>query len=107
MPPARGAHASAGKYTGSIRRSTGGEEGPVRRVRGWSPESARRGLAAVLVGLRAPADATTGEWWQRALPQERVVAAEQAGRRTLAATARRQGLLLTRHNEARPEDVRP
>ncbi|WP_435303902.1 FUSC family protein [Streptomyces phaeoluteigriseus] len=70
-------------------------------------ESARRRLAAALVELRATADAATGEWWQRALPQERVVAAEQAGHRTLAATVRRQGLLLTRHNEARAEDVRP
>ncbi|MGX1268189.1 putative membrane protein YccC [Streptomyces phaeoluteigriseus] len=70
-------------------------------------ESARRGLAAALVDLRATADAATGEWWQHALPQERVVAVEQAGHRTLAATVRRQGLLLTRHNEARPEDVRP
>ncbi|MFD5271857.1 FUSC family protein [Streptomyces sp. NPDC058335] len=70
-------------------------------------ESARRGLAAALVDLRATADAATGEWWQHALPQERVVAAEQAGHRTLAATVRRQGLLLTRHNEARAEDVRP
>ncbi|MFJ4693250.1 FUSC family protein [Streptomyces sp. NPDC088766] len=70
-------------------------------------ESARRGLAAALVDLRATADAASGEWWQRALPQERVVAAEQNGHRTLAATVRRQGLHLTGHNEARPEDVRP
>ncbi|MGQ4383939.1 FUSC family protein [Streptomyces sp. SAS_270] len=55
-------------------------------------ESARRGLAAALVGLRADADAAAGEWWQRALPQERVMTAEQAGHRTLAATVRRQGL---------------
>ncbi|MET9503300.1 FUSC family protein [Streptomyces sp. NPDC006622] len=68
---------------------------------------ARRGLAAALVDLRATADAASGEWWQRALPQERVVAAEQNGHRTLAATVRRQGLLLTGHNEATPEDVRP
>ncbi|MFE9673998.1 FUSC family protein [Streptomyces sp. NPDC006259] len=70
-------------------------------------DSARRGLAAALVDLRATADAASGEWWQRALPQERVVAAEQNGHRTLAATVRRQGLLLTGHNEATPEDVRP
>ncbi|MEU0112716.1 hypothetical protein ABZ137_03060 [Streptomyces bobili] len=49
----------------------------------------------------------TREWWQRARPRERVVAAGRAGHRTLAATVRRQGLLLTRHDEARPEDVRP
>jgi hypothetical protein len=81
MPPRCGAHASARKYTGSIRGSTGGEE--------------------------VSADAVTREWWQRARPRERVVAADGAGHRTLAATVRRQGLLLTRHDEARPEDVRP
>lgn len=55
-------------------------------------ESARRGLAAAVVDLRATADAAAGEWWQRALPEERVMRAEQAGHRTLAATVRRQGL---------------
>jgi hypothetical protein len=53
-------------------------------------QSARRALAAALVELRATADAASGEWWQRALPQERVVLAEQSGHRTLAATVRRQ-----------------
>ncbi|MFC5659663.1 FUSC family protein, partial [Streptomyces nogalater] len=56
-------------------------------------ESARRTLAAALVELRATADAAAGEWWQRALPEERVVLTEQAGHRTLAATVRRQGLV--------------
>ncbi|MFF1632204.1 FUSC family protein, partial [Streptomyces sp. NPDC058272] len=55
-------------------------------------ESARRALAAAVVDLRATADAAVGEWWQRALPEERVMHAEQAGHRTLAATVRRQGL---------------
>jgi hypothetical protein len=63
-------------------------------------ESARRTLAAALVELRATVDAASGEWWQRALPGERVVLAEQAGHRTLAATTRR----LT---SATTEDVRP
>ncbi|MFF7451672.1 MULTISPECIES: FUSC family protein [unclassified Streptomyces] len=63
-------------------------------------ESARRTLASALVELRATVDAASGEWWQRALPQERVVLAEQAGHRTLAAT--------TRHRtSATTEDVRP
>ncbi|GGR60751.1 FUSC family protein [Streptomyces aurantiogriseus] len=70
-------------------------------------ESARRALAAALVDLRATADAASGEWWQRALPQERVVAAEQSGHRTLAATVRRQGLLPARDASARTENVRP
>ncbi|MEV3911458.1 FUSC family protein [Streptomyces canus] len=51
-----------------------------------SLDAARRALAAALVDLRAGVEAASGEWWQRALPQERVVRAEQAGHRTLAAT---------------------
>ncbi|MCL6672486.1 FUSC family protein, partial [Streptomyces panaciradicis] len=62
---------------------------------------ARRALAAGLADLRATVDAASGEWWQRALPQERVVRAEQAGHRTLAATVRQLGLRGAR------EDVRP
>ncbi|WP_019069434.1 FUSC family protein [Streptomyces hokutonensis] len=54
-------------------------------------DSAHRALAAALVELRATVDAASGEWWQRALPQERVVLAEQSGHRTLAATVRRRG----------------
>ncbi|WP_405504797.1 FUSC family protein [Streptomyces purpurascens] len=70
-------------------------------------ESARRGLAVALVDLRATADAAAGEWWQRALPQERVVLAEQSGHRTLAATARRQGLLPDRGTGTETEGARP
>ncbi|MFE6409480.1 FUSC family protein [Streptomyces sp. NPDC057837] len=70
-------------------------------------ESARRRLAVALADLRATADAAAGEWWQRALPQERVVLAEQSGHRTLAATARRQGLLPDRGPDTETEDARP
>ncbi|MFF3873793.1 FUSC family protein [Streptomyces sp. NPDC001978] len=75
-------------------------------------ESARRALAAALADLRATTDAASGEWWQRALPQERVVLAERSGHRTLAATARRQGLHSwagqgTAQTTATTEDVRP
>ncbi|MET9760638.1 FUSC family protein, partial [Streptomyces sp. NPDC006372] len=72
-------------------------------------DAARRGLAVALVDLRATADAAAGEWWQRALPQERVVLTEQSGHRTLAATVRRQGLLPDRGTgtENETEDVRP
>ncbi|MFI9822667.1 FUSC family protein [Streptomyces sp. NPDC052013] len=70
-------------------------------------ETARRELAAALVELRATADAAAGEWWQRALPQERVVRAEQSGHRTLAATVRRQGLLPDPGTDTHTEDVRP
>ncbi|MEU6913936.1 FUSC family protein [Streptomyces olindensis] len=70
-------------------------------------EAARRGLAVALADLRATADAAAGEWWQRALPQERVVLAEQSGHRTLAATARRQGLLPDQDTATETEDARP
>ncbi|MGV4986464.1 FUSC family protein [Streptomyces sp. NRAIS3] len=62
-------------------------------------ESTRRSLAAALVDLRATADAASGEWWQRALPEERVVQAERSGHRTLAATVRRQGLVPQNQNQ--------
>ncbi|MGW5371131.1 FUSC family protein [Streptomyces sp. NPDC004009] len=71
-------------------------------------ETARRALAAALVDLRATADAASGEWWQRALPEERVVLAEQSGHRTLAATVRRQGLApLAQDTDSTTEDARP
>ncbi|WP_405837442.1 FUSC family protein [Streptomyces sp. NBC_01518] len=61
------------------------EQAPAR----GNLDSAHRALAAALVELRATVDAASGEWWQRALPQERVVFAERSGHRTLAATVRR------------------
>ncbi|CAL9591633.1 hypothetical protein SUDANB6_05271 [Streptomyces sp. enrichment culture] len=74
-------------------------------------DAAHRALAASLVELRATADAAAGEWWQRALPQERVVRAEQAGHRTLAAMVhRRTGPGAGRPDQdvgTRTEDVRP
>lgn len=66
-------------------------------------EAARRGLAAALADLRATADAAAGEWWQCALPQERVVRAERTGHRTLAATVRHPGL----HGTTSAEGIRP
>ncbi|UIR16303.1 FUSC family protein [Streptomyces spinosirectus] len=65
--------------------------------------SARRALAAALAELRGTVDAASGEWWQRALPQERVVRAERAGHRTLAATVRHQGP----YRSGETEGVRP
>lgn len=54
-------------------------------------DAARRRLTGSLVELREAQETAAGEWWQRALPQEAVLAAEQAGHRTLAATATRRG----------------
>ncbi|WP_162495107.1 MULTISPECIES: FUSC family protein [unclassified Streptomyces] len=70
-------------------------------------EAARRGLAAALTDLRATAEGAAGEWWGRALPQERVVLAEQAGHRTLAEAVRRQATRPDRGASTRTEDVRP
>ncbi|MFG2882666.1 FUSC family protein [Streptomyces sp. NPDC048297] len=71
-------------------------------------DTARRALAAALVELRDTTDAASGEWWQRALPTERVVLAEQAGHRTLAATVRRQGLVPLAQDTGRTtEGTRP
>lgn len=56
-------------------------------------DAARRRLTGSLAELREADDTAAGEWWQRALPQDEVLAAEQAGHRTLAATATRQGLI--------------
>ncbi|MFI9605026.1 FUSC family protein [Streptomyces sp. NPDC052043] len=54
--------------------------------------TARHRLTARLVELRDAADTAAGEWWQRALPEERLMRTEQRAHRTLAATVRRQGL---------------
>ncbi|MGW1126801.1 FUSC family protein [Streptomyces sp. NPDC002526] len=54
-------------------------------------DAARRRLTGTLVELREADDTAAGEWWQPALAREAVLAAEQAGHRTLAATAERQG----------------
>ncbi|MGW5639136.1 FUSC family protein [Streptomyces sp. NPDC003832] len=67
-------------------------------------DAAHRSLTAALVDLRAVFDTACGERVRRALPADRVVLAEHAGHRTLAAT--------TRHRAARPdhrttEGVRP
>ncbi|MGX4688019.1 FUSC family protein [Streptomyces sp. JNUCC 63] len=54
--------------------------------------TARHRLTARLVELRNAADTAAGEWWQRALPEERLMRTEQRAHRALAATVRRQGL---------------
>ncbi|MFE0380155.1 FUSC family protein [Streptomyces inhibens] len=52
---------------------------------GW----ARDRLAGCLVELREAVEVAAGEWWQRALPEERIARAEQHGHRTLAGLVRR------------------
>lgn len=53
---------------------------PDLREAGW----ARDRLAASLVELREAVEVASGEWWQRALPAERVALAERDGHRALA-----------------------
>ncbi|KUL43624.1 hypothetical protein ADL22_13295 [Streptomyces sp. NRRL F-4489] len=55
------------------------------REAGW----VRDRLAGSLVELREAVEVASGEWWQRALPEERITRAEQQGHRTLAALVRR------------------
>ncbi|MFI1348140.1 FUSC family protein [Streptomyces lydicus] len=52
---------------------------------GW----ARDRLIGALVELREAAEVAAGEWWQRALPEERIAHAEQQGHRALAGLVRR------------------
>ncbi|MEE1801298.1 FUSC family protein [Streptomyces sp. JV176] len=79
-------------------RHLGDGEGPDRadsRDRADSPDGdheagwARDRLALSLVELREAFEVASGEWWQRALPAERVAAAEREGHRTLARLVRR------------------
>ncbi|MFK0260017.1 FUSC family protein [Streptomyces angustmyceticus] len=51
---------------------------------GW----ARDRLAGCLVELREAVEVAGGEWWQRALPEERIARAEQQGHRALAGLVR-------------------
>ncbi|MEW9515652.1 FUSC family protein [Streptomyces tubercidicus] len=65
-------------------------EGPAAgideaREIGW----ARDRLAGCLVELREAVEVAAGEWWQRALPEERIAHAEQRGHRALAGLVRR------------------
>ncbi|MGI5162804.1 FUSC family protein [Spirillospora sp. CA-253888] len=48
---------------------------------------ARDRLANALADLREAADVAAGEWWQRALPEDRVERAEREGHRVLAGPA--------------------
>ncbi|GAA0471573.1 FUSC family protein [Streptomyces olivaceiscleroticus] len=59
-------------------------EQPDDLAAGW----ARDRLAATLVELREAVEIASGEWWQRALPAERVTLAERDGHRTLARLVR-------------------
>lgn len=63
--------------------ATDGADGALET--GW----ARDRLAGCLVELREAVEVASGEWWQRALPEERIDHAQQRGHRTLARLVRR------------------
>ncbi|MEN2423194.1 FUSC family protein, partial [Streptomyces rimosus] len=67
-----------------VRDGDGIPDDGARRI-GW----ARDRLAASLMELREAVEVSAGEWWQRAVPEERVALAEQRGHRTLARLVRR------------------
>ncbi|WP_050511743.1 FUSC family protein [Streptomyces rimosus] len=67
-----------------VRDGDGVPDDGARRI-GW----ARDRLAASLMELREAVEVSAGEWWQRAVPEERVALAEQQGHRTLARLVRR------------------
>ncbi|MEU7258041.1 FUSC family protein [Streptomyces rimosus] len=67
-----------------LRDGDGVPDDGARRI-GW----ARDRLAASLMELREAVEVSAGEWWQRAVPEERVALAEQRGHRTLARLVRR------------------
>ncbi|MFE3600416.1 FUSC family protein [Streptomyces sp. NPDC059142] len=82
-----------GSGNGSEGEGEKGGEGHGRAVpdgAGHDPEAgwARDRLALALVELREAFETASGEWWQRALPAERVAAAEHEGHRTLARLVR-------------------
>ncbi|MEW2134140.1 FUSC family protein [Streptomyces sp. NPDC005435] len=80
----------------------------LARPRPGTLEPARRALAVALVDLRVTADTALGEWWQRPLPEERLLRAERAGHRTLGETARHtRGAPAQAHDSGTTEAVRP
>ncbi|WP_328731146.1 FUSC family protein [Streptomyces caniferus] len=66
------------------------QESAWPHVTAWAQETgwARDRLAGCLVELREAVDVAAGEWWQRALPEERIARAEQQGHRALAGLVR-------------------
>ncbi|GAA2309539.1 FUSC family protein [Streptomyces caniferus] len=66
------------------------QESAWPHVTAWAQETgwARGRLAGCLVELREAVDVAAGEWWQRALPEERIARAEQQGHRALAGLVR-------------------
>ncbi|MCL6301531.1 FUSC family protein [Streptomyces kronopolitis] len=83
---ASGTERPACRASGTERSAPPGTEGADgAREAGW----ARDRLAGCLVELREAVEVASGEWWQRALPEERIDHAQQQGHRTLVRLVRR------------------
>ncbi|MFD8527287.1 FUSC family protein [Streptosporangium canum] len=83
---------TAGRIDGALRRVAVTRAAAERLLEAGSPgagdRSRARGLlVTALVELREVTEVAAGEWWQRALPEERIARAEQQGHRTLARLA--------------------
>ncbi|MEV0418860.1 FUSC family protein [Streptosporangium canum] len=77
------------RIDGALRRVAVTRAAAERLLEAGSPgagdRSRARGLlVTALVELREVTEVAAGEWWQRALPEERIARAEQQGHRTLA-----------------------
>ncbi|MGV9774218.1 FUSC family protein [Streptosporangium sp. NPDC003464] len=83
---------TAGRIDAALRRVSAARTGAERLLESGSPgpgdrARARGLLVTALVELREATEVAAGEWWQRALPEERIARAEQRGHRTLALLA--------------------
>ncbi|MER7985991.1 FUSC family protein [Streptomyces noursei] len=86
-PKSEGTHGTDWTHeTIEVQETVGPHETVGSHEADWAPEAgwARDRLAGCLVELREAVDVANGEWWQRALPEERIAGAEQQGHRTLA-----------------------
>ncbi|MGW3361488.1 FUSC family protein [Streptosporangium canum] len=83
---------TAGRIDDALRRVAVTRAAAERLLEAGSPGAGDRSrvrglLVTALVELREVTEVAAGEWWQRALPEERIARAEQQGHRTLARLA--------------------
>ncbi|MFI6794865.1 FUSC family protein [Streptosporangium canum] len=83
---------TAGRIDDALRRVAVTRAAAERLLASGSPGTGERSrvrglLVTALVELREVTEVAAGEWWQRALPEERIARAEQQGHRTLARLA--------------------
>ncbi|MEV4184789.1 FUSC family protein, partial [Streptosporangium canum] len=83
---------TAGRIDDALRRVAVTRAAAERLLASGSPGTGDRSrvrglLVTALVELREVTEVAAGEWWRRALPEERIARAEQQGHRTLARLA--------------------